>query len=111
MPDLQTLDVCATSMPASGQEGGNALCTLLGAAPGLTHLDVSFSRLQDGGTPLLAAVLRSTTRLQTLNMYGSNLGDAGMLSLQPSQSCPTSIHWICAAMSLGQTQCLCCALC
>ena len=84
MPDLQTLDVGATSMPASGPQGANALCTLLGAVPGLTHLDVSFSRLQDGGTLLLAAVLRSMTRLQTLNMYGSHLGDAGMLILAPA---------------------------
>ena len=72
--------------------GVTALCTLLVAVPGLTHLDIGYGYLREQGTALLAPVLKNMTRLHTLNMRYCTIGDRGMALLAPALAALPHLH-------------------
>ena len=92
MRGLETVDVCNNLIDVDGPEEVQALCTLLGVVPGLTHLDVSWSCLRAQGAVLLASVLRDMTHLQTLKMLGCDISADGMATLAPALAALPHIH-------------------
>ena len=90
MPGLQTLDVSNNAL--QGAAGAQALCTLLGAVPGLMHLDVSDNHICEEGAAVLAPVLRGMTCLQTLNLWDTSIGDGGSLAVASTLAALPCFH-------------------
>ena len=85
MPALQTLVVDGNNVyPDDRVAWVEALCALLSVVPGLTHLNVANSSLQEEGTALLAPVLRGMTCLQHLDLSHNAVGNRGMAALAPA---------------------------
>ena len=114
MTGLQTLGVSNNFLLEIS--GAEALRRLLGAAPGLTHLDVSGNGLGEEGVARLALLLRGMTCLLTLNLKNTSIDDQPIpqgvdhACSSPCSAAPpsyTQSEW----QSFGRSSIVCTAAC